>query len=54
MLRIIRIALLTLIPTLALGAIATGCDDDTGNSTDMAMVKQPDLSMTVVHDMAHD
>ena len=51
MLRIIRIALLTLIPTLALSAIATGCDDDTSLPPDMTMTKPADLAKAV--DMAH-
>jgi len=51
-LRIVRIALLTLIPTLALGAFATGCDDDTTPSQDMATTVKPDLAV-VSHDMAH-
>lgn len=45
MLRIMRITLLALLPTLALAAAVTGCDDDTSPPP-------ADLS-GVVHDMAH-
>ncbi|MDB4964558.1 MAG: hypothetical protein JWN44_247 [Myxococcales bacterium] len=42
--------MLTLIPALALGAMATGCDDDTSVPADMTM-KAPDLAK--IPDMAH-
>ena len=49
MLRIIRIALLTLVPTLALGALASACSDDT------TQAPTQDMAVTGVHDMAtHD
>jgi hypothetical protein len=53
-LRIIRIALLTLVPMLALGALVTACSDDTTNTTvqDMSMTVK-DMTTPVVHDMAN-
>jgi hypothetical protein len=39
-----------LVPALALGAVATGCDDDTSVPPDMTM-KGPDLAK--IPDMAH-
>jgi hypothetical protein len=53
-LRIVRIALLTLVPMLALGALVTACSDDTTSvvGNDLSVVH--DLSMPiVVHDMAN-
>jgi hypothetical protein len=52
-LRIVRIALLTLVPMLALGALVTACSDDTTTvvSNDLSVVH--DLATPiVVHDMA--
>ena len=46
MLRIVRIALLTLIPMLALGTLVTACSDDT------TTVVGADLSTAPSHDMA--
>ncbi len=56
MIRIVRIALLVLVPTLALGALAVGCGDDTTTTTAIDMSVQHDLSTGgVTHDMAsHD
>ena len=51
MLRIIRIALLTLIPMLALGASVSACSDDTTTVTTGDMSVAHDLA--VVHDLAH-
>jgi hypothetical protein len=42
--------MIALIPALALGAVATGCDDDTTAPPDMAM-KGPDMAK--IPDMAH-
>jgi hypothetical protein len=56
-LRIVRIALLTLIPTLALGTLAAACSDDTTNATtvDMTAPTGHDMATPVMHDMAqHD
>ncbi|HEY2746744.1 MAG TPA: hypothetical protein VGL86_19080 [Polyangia bacterium] len=57
MLRIIRIALLTLVPMLAAGALVTGCSDDTTSTTTQDMAVAHDLATNpVVHDLAtqHD
>lgn len=53
-LRMIRIALLALVPMIALGTLVTACSDDTTNTptADMTVVVK-DLSMPVVHDMAN-
>ena len=51
MLRTIRIALLTLVPMLALGALVSACDDDT-TATVQDLSTAKDLSTAVVHDMA--
>jgi hypothetical protein len=56
-LRIVRIALLTLIPTLALGTLAAACSDDTTNVTtvDMTVPTTGHDMAQPVHDMAqHD
>jgi hypothetical protein len=53
-LRIIRIALLTLVPALALGTLVTACSDDTTSTTvgpDMSVPK--DMTTAVVHDLAN-
>ena len=52
-LRTLRIALLVLVPTVALGALVTACSDDTTNTTvqDMSVVR--DLSTPVVRDLAN-
>ncbi len=48
MLRMIRIALLALVPTIALGVTLAACSDDTTGTTTQDMT-------AVVHDMAtHD
>jgi hypothetical protein len=53
-LRIIRIALLTLVPTLAIGALASGCGDDTTSTVGNDMAVPRDLSTpVVVHDLAN-
>ena len=54
MLRIARIALLALVPTLALGALASGCGDDTTTPPvgDMAVKISPDMR-PLGGDMAH-
>jgi len=54
-LRILRIALLTLVPTLALGALASGCGDDTTTTPTQDLSVAHDMP-PVVHDMAptHD
>lgn len=54
MLRIIRIMLLALVPTLALGALVTACSDDTTGTTtqDMAVTTTHDLATGTVHDLA--
>ena len=54
MLRIIRIALLVVVPTVALSALVTACSDDTTNVTtqDMPAVVH-DMAMPVVHDLAN-
>jgi hypothetical protein len=55
-LRIVRIALVALVPTFALATLVTACSDDTTNqtTTDMPVVIH-DMAMPVVHDMAnHD
>jgi hypothetical protein len=51
-LRIVRIALLVLVPTLVAGALVAGCGDDTSMPPpgDMAV---PDMAKPIVHDMAH-
>ncbi len=55
MLRIVRIALLALVPTLALGALATGCGDDTTvtpvGGADLSVPTGRDM-ITPPHDMA--
>jgi hypothetical protein len=51
-LRIIRIALLTLIPALALGTFVAACSDDTTTVTTQDLSVVHDLSTPVVHDMA--
>ena len=44
----VRIALLTIVPTLALGALASACSDDTtNNGSDMSAV-----DMSVARDLA--
>jgi hypothetical protein len=49
-LRIIRIALLVLLPTLTVGALAAGCGDDTTviPPVDMAV---PDMAKPIIRDM---
>ena len=54
MLRIIRIALLTLVPALALGTLVTACSDDTTSTpigNDMSVPK--DMTTPNVHDLAN-
>jgi hypothetical protein len=53
-LRIVRIALLTLVPMLALGATVTACSDDTTTpvTADLSGTVH-DLANPVVHDMAN-
>ncbi len=55
MLRIVRIALLALVPMFALGVLVTACSDDTTSVTtqDMATVVVKDLSPPAVHDLAN-
>ena len=55
MLRTIRIALLVIVPTLALGALVTACSDDTTNSTtqDMPAVVRDMAMPQTVHDLAN-
>ena len=55
MLRIVRIALLTLVPMLALGATVTACSDDTTTPVTTADLSGTvhDLATPVVHDMAN-
>jgi hypothetical protein len=43
-LRIARIVMFALVPALALGAVATGCDDDTSAPPDIAMNKPVDMA----------
>lgn len=52
MLRILRLCLLVLVPTFTIGALVTGCGDDTTviPPGDMAV---PDMAKPVVRDMAH-
>ena len=54
MLRIVRIALLTLVPMLAAGALMTACSDDTTSQTtqDMAATVHDLATTTTVHDLA--
>jgi len=56
-LRIVRIVLLVVVPTVALSALVTACSDDTTNQTvqDMSGTVK-DMALPVVHDMAlpHD
>jgi hypothetical protein len=53
-LRIIRIALLTLVPALALGTLASACSDDTTSVTtgDMAVTVHDLAGPPVVHDLS--
>jgi len=53
-LRIVRIVLLVLVPTVAVSALVTACSDDTTNTTvqDMSGTAH-DMTMPVVHDMAN-
>jgi hypothetical protein len=52
-LRIIRIALLVLVPSLAVGTLVAGCGDDTTviPPVDMAV---GDMAKPIIRDMAHD
>ncbi len=54
MLRIVRIALFALVPTLALALSVAACSDDTTNQMvqDMAVTPVHDLSTTPVLDLA--
>ena len=55
MLRIIRIALLTLAPMIALGALSSACSDDTTTPTvgnDLSVPRDM-ATPIVVHDMAN-
>jgi hypothetical protein len=54
-LRIVRIALLTLVPMLALGVLVTACSDDTTSVTtqDMSGVAHDLATAPVAHDMAN-
>ena len=55
MLRIIRIALLMIVPTVALSALVTACSDDTTNVTtqDMPAVVRDMAMQQTVHDLAN-
>ena len=53
-LRIVRIALLTLVPMLALGASVAACSDDTTSQSTQDMSVVHDLSTGgTVHDLAN-
>jgi hypothetical protein len=53
-LRIVRIALLTLIPTLAIGTQVTACSDDTTSvvGADLSVGTPHDMATPIVHDLA--
>jgi hypothetical protein len=53
-LRTLRIALLVIVPTVALSALVTACSDDTTNTTVQDMSVAHDLATPpVVHDLAN-
>jgi hypothetical protein len=53
--RILRIALFVLAPMFALGALASGCGDDTTSTPDLATTVKPDMAVKPAVDMAsHD
>jgi hypothetical protein len=54
-LRIVRIALLALVPMFALGVLVTACSDDTTSTTtqDMSGVVHDLSTPVVVHDLAN-
>ncbi len=56
MLRIIRIALVVLVPTVAIASIAAGCGDDTSTPQPAVIaMPPPEHDLAMPHDMAmHD
>jgi hypothetical protein len=52
-LRLIRIALLALIPALALGTLAAGCGDDTSPTLPDLSAHAGDMATPHAGDMAH-